>query len=197
MPARIPARLRPYSAAARVLLLMTAVLGLAYPLAVTGAAQVLFPARADGSLIERDGAAAGSSLIGQDFDGEEWFHPRPSAAGDDGYDGAASSASNLGPNSEELLAQVRERRSAVAAQNGVAESAVPPDAVTASGSGLDPHISPAYAAVQTARVADARGLPPGRVRDLVAAHTDGRALGFIGEPAVNVVTLNRDLAGLG
>lgn len=170
MPTRIPAWLRPYGAAARVLLLMTAVLGLAYPLAVTGAAQLVSPSHAEGSLIERDGEVVGSSLIGQNFNGKGWFHPRPSAAGDDGYDGYdgdASSASNLSPNSEELLALVR-----------------------------DPHISPAYAGVQIARVAEARNLPEPRVRDLVAANTDGRGLGFIGEPAVNVITLNRVLADL-
>ncbi|MFC3995021.1 K(+)-transporting ATPase subunit C [Nocardiopsis sediminis] len=195
MAAFTPAALRQYGAAARALLVMTVLLGLLYPLAVAGIGQVLFPAQANGSLIRGDGGeVVGSALIGQNADGPEWFHPRPSAAGEDGYDGAASSPSNLGPNSEELRAAVEERRAAVAAEEGAAPEAVPPDAVTASGSGLDPHISPEYAALQAGRVAAARGLSAGEVRALIAAHTDGRALGFIGAPAVNVVTLNAALA---
>ncbi|MFC4564555.1 K(+)-transporting ATPase subunit C [Nocardiopsis mangrovi] len=195
MPAFTPAALRQYGAAARALLVLTVLLGLAYPLAVTGVGQVLFPAQADGSLIRgAGGGVAGSALIGQNAEGAEWFHPRPSAAGEDGYDGAASSASNLGPNSEELREAVAQRRAAVAAEEGVAPDAVPPDAVTASASGLDPHISPEYAALQADRVAAARGMSAEEVGGLIAEHTDGRALGFIGSPAVNVVTLNAALA---
>ncbi|RCV55857.1 potassium-transporting ATPase subunit KdpC [Marinitenerispora sediminis] len=186
----LPQWLRPYGAAVRFLIVMTVLLGVGYPLAVTGVAQVLLPHQANGSLVRDDGRVVGSALIGQDFAGPEWFHPRPSAAGEDGYDGAASGASNLGPNSPELRALVEERRAAVAAENGVPESAVPPDAVTASGSGLDPHVSPAYAAIQVDRVAQARGLSPAAVRALVAEHTTGRALGVLGEPGVNVLELN-------
>jgi K+-transporting ATPase ATPase C chain len=195
VPSRLPARLRPYGAAARTLLVMTVLLGLCYPLAMTGVAQVLFPDRADGSLLPGPGGdPAGSAMIGQPVDGPGWFHPRPSAAGEDGYDGMASGASNLGPNSEELRAAVEERRAAVAATEDADPADVPPDAVTASGSGLDPHISPAYAALQADRVAAERGLPRAEVDRLIADHTEGRALGFIGSPAVNVVTLNAALA---
>ncbi|MFC7327638.1 potassium-transporting ATPase subunit KdpC [Marinactinospora rubrisoli] len=186
----LPQWLRPYNAAVRFLLVMTVLLGVGYPLAVTGLAQLVFPHQANGSPVRADGRIVGSALIGQNFTGPEWFHPRPSAAGADGYDGAASGASNLGPNSPELRALVEERRAAVAAENGVPESAVPPDAVTASGSGLDPHISPAYAAIQVDRVAHARGLPPDTVRALVAEHTAGRPLGVLGAPGVNVLELN-------
>ncbi|MGI5118769.1 potassium-transporting ATPase subunit KdpC [Marinactinospora thermotolerans] len=181
--------LRRHLAAARVLLVMTVLLGVAYPLAVTGVAQLVFPHQADGSPVTHDGEVVGSELLGQSFSGPRWFHPRPSAAGD-GYDGSASGASNLGPNNEELTAAVEERRATVAAENGVAPEEVPADALTASGSGLDPHISPAYADLQAVRVARARGMDPGEVRALVREHTTGRALGFLGEPGVNVLTLN-------
>ena len=173
----------------RVLLLFTVVLGIAYPLAVTGVSQVAFGDQADGSLVRHDGEIVGSSLIGQAFEGDEWFHSRPSAAGD-GYDPLASSGSNLGPESADLLATVEERRAAVAAENGVDPSDVPPDAITASGSGLDPHISPAYARLQVARVAEARGLAADAVADLVSEHTDGRILGILGGERVNVLELN-------
>uniref|UniRef100_UPI001297F12B potassium-transporting ATPase subunit KdpC n=1 Tax=Modestobacter roseus TaxID=1181884 RepID=UPI001297F12B len=171
----------------------TVVLGLAYPLLMTGVAQLIAPARADGSLVSVDGEVVGSSLIGQSFtdeDGDplpEYFQSRPSASD---YDGAASGGSNLGPNSEELVAAVGERRADVAALNGVAESEVPADAVTASGSGLDPDISPEYAALQVARVAEARGVPVDDVQALVDEHTAGRDLGFIGAPHVRVLELN-------
>ncbi|OMQ16409.1 potassium-transporting ATPase subunit C [Modestobacter sp. VKM Ac-2676] len=180
-------------AAVRALLVATVILGLAYPLLMTGVAQVIAPARADGSLVSVDGSVVGSSLIGQSFtdvDGDplpEYFQTRPSASD---YDGAASGGSNLGPNSEELVAAVGERRAAVAAFNGVAVDEVPADAVTASGSGLDPDISPEYAALQVARVAEARGVPVDDVRALVEEHTDGRDLGFIGAPHVRVLELN-------
>ncbi|MCZ2819438.1 potassium-transporting ATPase subunit KdpC [Modestobacter sp. VKM Ac-2977] len=180
-------------AAVRALLVATVVLGLAYPLVMTGVAQVIAPARADGSLVSVDGSVVGSSLIGQTFTDEdgaplpEYFQSRPSASD---YDGAASGGSNLGPNSEELVAAVGERRADVAAFNGVPESEVPADAVTASGSGLDPDISPEYAAVQVRRVAEACGVPVDDVQALVDEHTDRRDLGFIGAPHVRVLELN-------
>ena len=177
-------------AAVRMLLVLTVVTGLAYPLALTGFAQVVFPGRADGSLIERDGRPVGSSLIGQSFVGRpEYFQSRPSAAGD-GYDPLATGASNLGPESPALLAAVEERRTAAAKLDGTAPADVSPDALLASGSGLDPGISPRYAEQQIARVARERGLSAARVRRLVAQHTHGRVLGFLGESFVNVLELN-------
>jgi K+-transporting ATPase ATPase C chain len=171
-------------------LLLSLLTGLAYPLAVTGVAQLAFPHRADGSLVERDGAVVGSSLIGQQFTGPRWFHPRPSAAGD-GYDAMASSASNLGPTNPMLFADVRARAEAFRRENRLSPGApVPPDAVTSSGSGLDPGISVANAHIQAARVARARGVPLADILRLVSAHTDGRSLGFLGEPGVNVLELN-------
>jgi len=171
-------------------LLLSALTGLAYPLAVTAVAQLVFPHRADGSLVVRDGVVVGSSLIGQQFTGPRWFHPRPSAAGD-GYDAMASSASNLGPTNPTLLGDVRARADAYRRENGLPPRApVPPDAVTSSGSGLDPGISVANARIQATRVARARGVPVADVMRLVSAHTDGRSLGFLGEPAVDVLELN-------
>ena len=183
--------LRQSFAGLRVLLLMTVVLGAAYPLVIWGAGQA-FGGRADGSLITRDGEVVGSSLIGQAFEGDTWFLPRPSAAGD-GYDPLSTSASNLGPENEELLAAVEERRAEVAEREGIDPADVPPDALTASGSGLDPHISPDYARLQVDRVARARSLDPRQVRALVDEHTQGRILGFLGEDRVNVLELNLDL----
>ena len=180
-------------AAVRALLVATVVLGIAYPLLMTGIAQVIAPSRADGSLVSRDGQVVGSSLIGQAFtteDGDalpQWFQSRPSASS---YDGAASGGSNLGPNSPDLLKAVQERRVQVASFNGVSLDQVPADAVTASGSGLDPGISPAYAAIQVHRVAFARGVPEAAVWELVDGATHGRDLGFIGAPWVDVVELN-------
>ncbi len=180
-------------AATRALLVLTVLLGIAYPLAVTGVAQVIAPGRADGSLVEVDGTVVGSSLIGQAFtdaDGDplpQYFQSRPSAGS---HDGLASGGSNLGPNSPELAAAVEERRAAVAELEGVDPAEVPPDAVTASASGLDPHVSLAYAALQVDRVAAARGLPAGEVRALVQQATSGRDLGVIGEPHVDVLALN-------
>jgi K+-transporting ATPase ATPase C chain len=169
---------------------LTVLTGVAYPLAVTGVAQVAFPGRADGSLVERDGDAVGSRLLGQAFSRNEYFQPRPSAAGD-GYDGASSSASNLGPTNEELLAAIEERVGAYRELNGMSTGLeVPVDAVTASGSGLDPHISPANAELQAPRVAAERGLALDTVLDLVDEHTAGRSLGFLGEPGANVLELN-------
>jgi len=175
----------------------TVLTGVAYPLAVTGVAQVAFAHRADGSLVERDGKVVGSSLLGQAFSGREYFQPRPSAAGD-GYDGASSSASNLGPTNPDLLDTVSERVDAYRKLNGLsAESPVPIDAVTSSGSGLDPHIAPENARLQAPRVAEARGLPLERVLGLVDENTDRRSLGFLGEPGVNVLELNLALDALG
>lgn len=181
------------TAAIRMLLLLTVLLGLAYPLAVTGVAQVAFPGRADGSLVEVDGRVVGSELVGQPFEtGPGLFAARPSAldpavlaAGE-----AASGASNEGPESDALADAVRERRAAVAEREAVAPGAVPVDAVTASGSGLDPHISPEYAAIQVARVARENDLPVDVVRRLVADATDGRTLGVLGAERVNVLLLN-------
>ncbi|TFH72106.1 potassium-transporting ATPase subunit KdpC [Cellulomonas sp. HD19AZ1] len=176
----------------RLLLALTLLLGVAYPTAVWAVGRVV-PDRADGSPLVVDGQVRGSRLVGQAFDGPGWFLPRPSAAGD-GYDALASGASNLGPQNPDLLATVERRRTEVAAREGVSPAAVPADAVTASASGLDPDISPAYAALQVPRVARERGLPEARVRVLVADATSGRDLGFLGEPRVDVVTLNAALA---
>jgi K+-transporting ATPase ATPase C chain len=164
----------------------TLLLGLAVPLGFTGVAAVLFPSEAGGSLIRQEGRVVGSALIAQRFQGPRFFHPRASAAGDDGYDAASSGASNLGATSAELLEAVRGR---IGGARGV-----PADAATASGSGLDPHVSPANARVQVARVAATRGLPEGQLMALVDAHTEERLLGILGEPRVNVLRLNLALA---
>lgn len=188
--------LRQFGAALRAVLVLTLVLGLAYPLAVTLLAQVLMPARADGSLLQApDGTVVGSALIGQSFIGPdgrplpEWFQSRPSAAGD-GHDAGASGGSNLGPENPDLVAAVEERREAVAAFEGVDPDRVPADALTASASGLDPHISPEYALLQVPRVAAARGLPEEELRALVGRSIEGRDLGYLGEERVNVLELN-------
>ena len=171
-------------------LALTILTGVAYPLAVTGVSQLVFPGRADGSLVERGGTTVASKLIGQQFSSPRYFQPRPSAAGD-GYDAMSSSASNLGPTNEDYLLEVQRRVAAYRRENGLAaDVAVPADAVTASGSGLDPQISPANARLQAPRVARARGLDVADVLALVDDHTDGRSLGFLGEPGVNVVELN-------
>lgn len=171
----------------------TVLCGLAYPLLVTGVAQVLFRHRADGSLVVQDGRPVGSALLGQAFSRPEYFHPRPSAAGD-GYDASASSGSNLGPTNPDLLKQIGDRATAYRSENGLApDAAVPVDAVTSSGSGLDPEISVANARLQAARVADARGVAVERVLQLVDTHTEGRGLGVLGERGVNVLELNLDL----
>ncbi len=180
----------------RVLLVLTVLLGVAYPLAVTGVAQLTLGWQADGSLVAADGSrvrrasdSVGSSLVGQPFDGPQWFQPRPSAAGD-GYDTLASGGSNLGPQSTDLVAAIEERRAAVAAREGVDPALVPPDAVTASASGLDPDVSPAYARLQVERVARENGLPVADVAALVERSVVGRDLGVLGEPRVNVLRLN-------
>lgn len=175
-------------AAVRILLAFTVIVGVGYPLVVTGIAQVGFSGKADGSFVERDGRRVGSSLIGQRFEGDQWFLPRPSASD---YDALASGGTNLGPTNPELIAAVRERVREYRAANGLPPGTrVPVDAVTASGSGLDPHISEANAALQAPRVAEARGLSVRTVRRLVAEHTDEPSLGFLGQPGVNVVLLN-------
>lgn len=180
-----------------MLAVMTVGLGVVYPLAVTAVAQVAFSDRADGSLLERDGEVVASSLIGQQAEGPEWFHPRPSAAGN-GYDAAASSGSNLGPTSDELIDGVAERVVAYRVENGLGEDvAVPVDAVTGSGSGLDPHISIANARLQAPRVALERDLPLQEVLALVDAATEHRPLGILGDDGVNVVELNLALSSIG
>ena len=176
--------------AVAVFVVFSVLTGLVYPLVVTGIAQVAFRERADGSLIVRDGTTVGSSLIGQSFVGPRYFHPRPSAAGD-GYDAMASGASNLGPSNPALLDAVAQRRQDYRRQNGLRTAdRVPVDAISGSGSGLDPHISPANARLQARRVAEARGVPLARVLRLVDEATEGRSLGILGDPGVNVLELN-------
>jgi len=163
-----------------------------YPLIVYGAAQLLFPHQADGSLlVDKSGAVRGSALLAQNFTGAQYFHPRPSAAGANGFDATSSSGSNLGPTSTNLFAAVAQRISDYRAENNLETNApVPADAVTASGSGLDPHISVANAELQVPRVAKARGISEDSVRALVKQNTTGRDLGVFGEPRVNMMTLN-------
>jgi K+-transporting ATPase ATPase C chain len=178
-------------AALRALLVLTVLCGVAYPLLVTGVAQGLFDDKADGSLIERDGVVVGSSLLGQDFTGESYFHPRPSAVSYVTPEVGASGASNLGPTNAHLLASVEERAAGYRAENGLSVDAeVPVDAVTASASGLDPHISTANAELQARRVAEVRGMAVDDVLAMIDDHTDGRTLGVFGEPGVNVLQLN-------
>jgi potassium-transporting ATPase KdpC subunit len=188
--------------AVRAMAVFTVLLGIAYTAVITGIGQLALPAQANGSLVRVDGRLVGSTLIGQSFadaDGNplpQWFQPRPSAAGETGYDAGASSGSNDGPENADLVKAIRERRAQIAAFDGVAPADVPADAVTASGSGLDPDISPAYALIQVDRVATARNLPADRVRALVEDHIQGRDLGYLGEPRVNVLELNQALDGL-
>jgi K+-transporting ATPase ATPase C chain len=168
--------------------LFTALLGLGYPLAVTGIAQAAFPAQANGSLIkDKAGKVVGSELIGQSFAGAGYLHGRPSAAGSGGYDASASSGSNYGPLNGDYAARVKESADALRAENG---KPIPVDAVTASGSGLDPDISPAFAERQVQRIADARGATPAKVREAIATATSTPTLGFLGQPRVNVLKAN-------
>jgi len=208
MTSRWPGVVRQHLAALRALLVLTVLTGVAYPLVVMGIGQMLFPDQANGSLVRNGDQVVGSSLLGQAFtDGQgnplpQWFQPRPSAAtdpsvkNDPGYNPLFSGASNLGPSNPVLIKSIQDRRAAVAAFDGVPAASVPPDAVTASGSGLDPDISPAYADEQVNRVARARGLDPAVVRALVAAHVQGRPLGILGQPRVNVLALNIAVAHL-
>ena len=195
-------RLRHTWTALRALVIFTLVLGLGYPLLVTAIGQLALNPQANGSLIRVDGTIVGSALIGQSFtdkDGNalpQWFQSRPSAAGA-GYDGGASSGSNFGPENPKLVTAIGDRQSAIAKEDGVAIGQIPADAVTASASGLDPHISPAYARLQVARVASARGIPEQKVSDLVESLILQRDLGYLGEPTVNVLQLNIALAKLG
>jgi K+-transporting ATPase ATPase C chain len=169
-------------------LILTGITGILYPLAMTGLAALVFPHEAAGSLVVRDGKVIGSELIGQGFKGDGYFHPRPSAAGAAGYDASASGGSNLGPNDAGLLTRVGDAAKALAGENPA--QTIPVDLVTTSGSGLDPHLSPAAAEFQVPRIAKARKISEDRVRELVRGATEGRTLGVLGEPRVNVLALN-------
>jgi len=180
------------SQAFRFTLLMTLLTGLIYPGVVTGLCQLLFPRPANGSLLEVDGKIVGSTLLGQNFSKPEYFHPRPSAAGNDGYDATASGGSNLGPTNQKLIDRVKADIAKFRAENPGYQGPIPADMVTTSASGLDPDISLASAFAQAPRVAQARGITLDQARQLIEAHTKGRQFGFLGEPRVNVLLLNLD-----
>ena len=177
--------------AVKMTIVLTILTGIVYPIAMAGLARLFFPAQAGGSLIERNGTIIGSSLIGQNFTAPRYFHPRPSSAGDKGYDASNSSGSNLGPTNKSYIDTVRDRAKALReTEPGLNHSGIPVDMVTASGSGLDPDISPAAAAVQVTRVAQARHLSEDTVQKMVEDHTRDRWLGLLGEARVNVLGLN-------
>ena len=178
-----------------ITLILTVLTGLIYPFAVTGLAQVLFARQANGSLTMANGKAIGSDLIAQNFTKPEYFHPRPSAAGEKGYDATSSGGSNLAPTNPALDKRLADSAAAFRKENPAYTGPIPSDAITASGSGLDPHISPATALAQCERIAQARTIPVERIRGLVDAHTEGRHLGFLGEARVNVLLLNMALDG--
>ena len=188
--------LRSLREAFMMLIALSALTGIVYPIVVSGIAQGAFPLQANGSLIERDGKTVGSALIGQPFSDPKYFWSRPSATAPMPYNAGASAGSNLGPLNPALRDAVRARIAALRAADPGNNAPVPVDLVTASASGLDPHISPAAAEYQVGRVAKARGLPPEKVRALVAEHTEGRQFGFLGEPRVNVLELNLALDDL-
>jgi K+-transporting ATPase ATPase C chain len=176
--------------AVRVTLVFAVLTGVAYPLLVTGLSKAIFPRQADGSMAQAGGKTIGSELIGQRFTRPEYFQGRPSAAGNDGYDGLASGGSNLGPTNQHLVDRVQGDLKKFREANPAATGPLPADLLTASGSGLDPHISPASADAQVPRVAAARGMSADALRQLVASHTEGRQFGLLGEPRVNVLKLN-------
>jgi K+-transporting ATPase ATPase C chain len=177
----------------RIKLFMTVAFGIVYPLVLTGICQVLFPYRANGSLVEKNGVIIGSELIGQNFARPGYFHPRPSAAGTSGYDATASGGSNFGPTNQKLIARVRASVETFRKENPEFTGPIPADLLTASSSGLDPHISPESAQAQVARVAKARGADTAQVQQLVTQLTEDRDLGLLGEPRVNVLALNLEL----
>ena len=182
-----------FSQAFRFTLLMTVLTGLIYPGVVTGLCQLLFSRPANGSLLEVNGKIVGSTLLGQNFSKPEYFHPRPSAAGNDGYDATASSGSNLGPTNQKLVDRMKADIAKFRKENPGYQGPIPADMLTTSASGLDPDISPASALAQAPRVAEARGVTVDRLTQLIQAHTEGRQWGFLGEPRVNVLILNLDL----
>ncbi|MGA2629798.1 MAG: potassium-transporting ATPase subunit KdpC [Terriglobia bacterium] len=184
---------RQMASAFRITLAFTVLTGVLYPGVVTGICQMLFPGRANGSLISVNGQVVGSELIGQNFTRQDYFHPRPSAAGSDGYDASASTGSNYGPTNQKLIDRVKASVEEFHKENPDYQGPIPADLVTASGSGLDPDISPASAAAQSGRIAKARGITEEQVRQLIASQTEGRHLGFLGEPRANVLALNLDL----
>ncbi|WP_407310823.1 potassium-transporting ATPase subunit KdpC [Desulfosporosinus sp. SB140] len=183
--------LKTWGRAFMLLLVMTIITGIAYPLVVTGLAQLMFPHQANGSMAYQNGKPVGSEMIGQNFSDPRYFHGRPSAAGKDGYDATSSGGSNMGPTNKSFLDQVAKQADQVRADNGLSSNThVPSDLITASASGLDPDITPTAAQIQVARVAKARNMSGQKVQALVDQYTEGRQFGFLGEPRVNVLKLN-------